>query len=128
MDLEEMTLSMKGYLKDSTIRDFGYLSRLFDQTRYKFLIKRIQDRESRVLMAAAKNGELLQDVVRWATEEGKMKRTTLTERKQYLLDHGLISEEIVKAEKPSRGRPKKRLILTEENKKRFQEYFEETFA
>lgn len=115
---------MRGRFKEDTIVDFMELSRLFGETRYQLLIKKVLDLESRILLTAAKNRELYHDLMTWAEEEGKVKKSTLSDRKQYLLELGVISEEAEKKDK-KRGRPRKRLCVTEENKKKFEELFGE---
>jgi hypothetical protein len=102
------------------------LSRLFKNPRFHLLIKKVLDLESRTLLSAAKNGELLQNVVEWCEREKKVKSSTLSDRKRYLMKLGLMSEEVIRPDKPARGRPKKRLIMTEENRRRFEEYFGES--
>jgi hypothetical protein len=126
MEIEDVVASMRGYLKDSTVEDFVMLSRLFKNPRFHLLIKKVLDLESRTLLSAAKNGELLQNVVEWCEREKKVKSSTLSDRKRYLMKLGLMSEEVIRPDKPARGRPKKRLIMTEENRRRFEEYFGES--
>ncbi len=122
MDIEDVLKSMKKRFKKSTIADFAYLSKLFDEPRYQLLIRKALDVESRILLTGAKNGELYKDVMAWATEEGLAKRSTLSDRKQYLMDLGIISEETTE-KTGKRGRPKKRLQMTPDNKKRFTKLF-----
>ncbi len=122
MDIEDVITSMNGYFKESTIADFVYLSKLFHEPRYQLLIRKALDIESRLLISAAKNGDLYQDVMRWAAEKGVAKRSTLSDRKHYLMGIGIISEK-TSDRTGKRGRPKKLLFMTDENVKRFEELF-----
>lgn len=122
MEIEDILKSMKGRFKDSAIEDFAYLSKLFDEPRYQLLIKKVLDVESRILLTAAKNEHLYKDVMKWAMEKGVAKRSTLSDRKQYLMELGIISEKTTE-KTGKRGRPKKRLCMTKENVKRFEKLF-----
>ncbi len=122
MDTEDIIKSMKNWFKESTIVSFAYLSRLFAEPRYQLLIRKALDAESRVLIAASKNEELYQNVMRWAANNGNIKKSTLSDRKKYLMELGVISEKTTE-KTGKRGRPKLRLCMTEDNIKRFGELF-----
>ncbi|MEE8168581.1 MAG: DUF5821 family protein [Candidatus Hydrothermarchaeales archaeon] len=124
MGIEETVRSIKGRFKEDTIVDFVQLTKLFGEPRYQLLIKKALDLESRILISAAKNRELYQDVMNWADKKGKVKKSTLSDRKHYLVELGLISEEAEKKD-GGRGRPRKRLCMTEGNRQRFEELFGE---
>ncbi len=126
MNLEDIVKSMKGTFKKNTAVDFVQLTKLFEAPRYQLLIRKVLDLESRILIAAAKNGELYQDVMRWAEKKGLARRSTIADRKQYLLQLGIISEESLSTN-GLRGRPKLRLKMDERNLERFSELFGESF-
>ncbi len=86
------------------------------------LLKKAVDLESRLIMATAKNGEFYYDLLEWAVAAGKAKRSTLADRKQALLEMGLISQEYIK-NGGGRGRPRMRLFMSDSNRKRFAERF-----
>ncbi len=86
------------------------------------LLKKAVDMESRLILAAAKNGAFYYDLLEWAVRTGKAKRSTLADRKQMLLEQGLISQEFIKKAK-GRGRPRMRLFICDNNRKRFEEFF-----
>jgi hypothetical protein len=122
MEIEDVLRSMRDWFKESTLVDFANLSKLFGEPRYQLLIKKALDVESRILISAAKNEELYQNVMKWAAGKGIAKRSTLSDRKQYLMELGIISEKITE-KTGKRGRPRKRLYMTKENIKRFEELF-----
>lgn len=84
------------------------------------LLKKAVDLESRLIMAAAKNGEFYSDLLEWAVRTGKAKKSTLVDRKETLLEQGLISQENIK-NGGGRGRPRMRLFMSDANRKRFEE-------
>lgn len=90
-----------------------------------WLTYRILDMESQVLLKAANNGELYRNVLEKVEREDKIKRGTLVDRKRHLIKIGVISEETLKSEYPSKGRPKKRLFMNTANKKRLMSLFNE---
>ncbi len=122
MNLEDIVKSMKGTFKKDTVVDFVQLTKLFGEPRYQLLIRKVLDLESRILIAAAKNGELYQNVMRWAEKRGVARRSTIADRKQYLLQLGVISEESL-GSNGLRGRPKLRLTMDDRNRERFSELF-----
>ncbi len=85
------------------------------------LLKKAVDLESRLIMAAAKNGEFYSDLLEWAVKTGRTKKSTLADRKQALLELGLISQAAIK--KVGMGRPRIRLFMSDANRKRFEELF-----
>lgn len=125
MNLEDIVKSMKGTFKKDTVVDFVQLTKLFGEPRYQLLIRKVLDLESRILIAAAKNGELYQNVMRWAEKRGVARRSTIADRKQYLLQLGVISEESL-GSNGLRGRPKLRLTMDDRNRERFSELFGES--
>ncbi len=125
MNLEDIVKSMKGTFKKDTVVDFVQLTKLFGEPRYQLLIRKVLDLESRILIAAAKNGELYQNVMRWAEKRGVARRSTIADRKQYLLQLGVISEESL-GSNGLRGRPKLRLTMDDRNRERFNELFGES--
>ena len=80
------------------------------------------DLESRIILAAAKKGEFYSDFLEWAVKHGKAKRSTLVDRKQTLLELGLISQEFLKNQN-KRGRPRMRLYMDDNNRRTFMEFF-----
>ncbi len=79
------------------------------------------DLESRIILAIAKNGKYYSDLRGWAERTRSVKRSLLNDRKESLLEQGLISEEFIKS--GDRGRPKLRLFMSEGNRIRFEELF-----
>lgn len=122
MEVEDILKSMKNWFKESTMEDFVHLSKLFAEPRYQLLIKKALDVESRMLISAAKNEELYQTVMRWAAEKGGVKKSTISDRKKYLMEMGIISEATTE-KTGKRGRPRLRLVMTDDNLKRFEELF-----
>ncbi len=85
------------------------------------LLQKAVDLESQLIMTAAKNGELYSELLEGAVRAGKVKKSTLVDRKQALLNLGLISQEYIK--NGGRGRPKMRLFMNNTNRHRFEELF-----
>jgi|Deesub1362A_J573_1020465.scaffolds.fasta_scaffold00005_31 hypothetical protein len=125
-EIEEIISTMKGYFDEDFIVDFVMLSELFNETRYQILIRKAMDLESRILISGAKNNKTFYEIVKWAEEKNLAKSSTLSDRKQYLISVGLISEKPVRNGK--RGRPRTLLHLTDENKKRFEEFYGKPFS
>lgn len=86
------------------------------------LLKKAVDMESRLILAAAKNGVFYSDLLEWAVRTGKTKKSTLADRKQAILELGLISQENIKNSK-CRGRPRMRLFMSDSNRRRLEEFF-----
>jgi hypothetical protein len=122
-DIEKIVLTMREYFDDDTIADFVLLSKLFGDTRYQLLIRKAMDIESRALISAAKNNKTFHSVVEWGEKSGIAKSSTLSDRKQYLKDLGVISERAEYHQNRGRGRPRKILFMSEENERKFEELF-----
>ncbi len=87
-----------------------------------FLLKMAFDVESRLIIAAAKEGKFYREFREWAVRTGRAKKSTLADRKQALMEKGLISHENIKRA-GMRGRPRMRLFINNDNRKNFEALF-----
>ncbi len=118
MQLEYLARTMIPYLKQETIVDFLVLSRALGDVRYAMMKRKAIDEVSALILAAAKNRELFQDVSKWGIENNVASIATFSRRKDFFKSLGIIIEETVKT---PFGRPKIRMGLSEE---KFLEHFQ----
>ncbi|OUJ18462.1 hypothetical protein AMET1_1378 [Methanonatronarchaeum thermophilum] len=121
MKCAETVESMSKYLKKQTVIDFQLLNRKFEGEKYRICNEKLIDVISIIILSAAKNEELFQDIINWGEENGVASPATFSRRKNFLIDLELIKENKIKE---GVGRPKLKLKL---NQQRFEKMFGKTF-
>ena len=121
MKCVEIVESLSKYFEEETVIDFLLLNRKFEGEKYRICNEKIIDVIAIVILSAANNQELFQDVINWGEENEVASPATFSRRKNFLIDLGLIKEEKIK---DGVGRPKLRLKIDQES---FEDMFGKTF-
>ncbi|RZN60720.1 DUF5821 family protein [Methanonatronarchaeum sp. AMET6-2] len=122
MKCVEIVESLSKYFEEETVINFLLLNRKFEGEKYRICNEKIIDVISIVILSAAHNKELFQDVINWGEENNIASPATFSRRKNFLIDLELINEEKIR---DGVGRPKLRLKLDQE---KFEEMFGRTFV
>ncbi|WGI18127.1 DUF5821 family protein [Methanonatronarchaeum sp. AMET-Sl] len=121
MKCVEIVETMSKYFEKQTVIDFLLLNRKFEGEKYRVCNEKLIDVISIVILSAANNEEMFQDIIKWGDKNNIASPATFSRRKNFLIELGLIKEEKIKE---GVGRPK---LLLKIDREVFEDTFGKTF-